>query len=83
MDHRSDLQKGKLMRKIDKYLNSAIVLTFLFAVALVKRIVRTNLSPKLGGMVHMVNMGELVNNYVIAKWFRHFHEANIERNGAG
>ena len=39
MDHRSDLQKGKSMRKIDKYLNSAIILTFLFAVALVIRYV--------------------------------------------
>jgi len=39
MDHRSDLQKGKLMRKIDKYLNSAIALTHLFAVALVIRYV--------------------------------------------
>ncbi len=39
MDHRSDLQKGNLMRKIDKYLNSAIALTLLFAVALVIRYV--------------------------------------------
>lgn len=37
MEHRSDLQKGKSMRKIDKYLNSAIILTFLFAVVLVLR----------------------------------------------
>ena len=37
MDQRSDLQKGNLMRKIDKFLNSAIALAFLFAVALVIR----------------------------------------------
>ena len=52
-------------------------------VATIVWIVLGDLAPDGFGMVHMINMGEFVENDVIAEWFRDFHEADIERNCAG
>lgn len=45
-------------------------------------VVGADFLPESGGMVHVVEMGEFVENHVVAQDFRHLHEADIERNGA-
>ena len=44
-------------------------------------VVGADFGPKSLGMIHVVEMGELVQDYVVAKWFGDVHEADIERNG--
>lgn len=45
-------------------------------------VVGADFLPESGGMIHMVEMGEFVEDHVVAQDFRHLHETNIERNGA-
>ena len=52
-------------------------------VAAIVWIVRGDLGPEGVGVVHVINMRELMEDDVIAEWFRDFHEADIERNCAG
>jgi hypothetical protein len=41
-----------------------------------------NFTPKGVRMVHVIDVGEFVNDDVIAERFGYFHEADIKRNGA-
>lgn len=42
----------------------------------------TDFAPKSVGMVHVINMRELVDNDIVAERLWYFHEADIERDGA-
>ena len=53
------------------------------AVAAVVRVVRGDFGPESFGVVHVMNMRELMENDIIAERLRNFHEADIERNRAG
>ncbi len=39
-------------------------------------------APKGVGMIHVVKMSKLVNDYIVAENFGNIHEADVERNGA-
>ena len=54
----------------------------MLAVGLIIRVVGTNFSPKGGGVVHVVEMGELVQDDVVAQRLGGVHEADIEGDGA-
>jgi hypothetical protein len=51
-------------------------------VAFVVGVVVGDLKPEGGGMVHVVDVGELVEDDVVAEGFRQVHETDIERDGA-
>ena len=50
----------------------------LFAVAFVKLVVLADFTPEGIGMVHVVNMRQLMNNNVVAERLWDFHKADIE-----
>ena len=39
--------------------------------------------PEGGGMIHVMGVGEFVEEDVVAEGFREFHEGDVERDGAG
>lgn len=49
---------------------------------LVFGVVADDFLPKSAGMVHMVEMGEFVDDDVVAENFGDLHEADVERNCA-
>ena len=49
-----------------------------FAVAAVVRVVRGNFGPESVRVIHVIDVGEFVQNDVVAKRFRNFHEANVK-----
>lgn len=38
--------------------------------------------PEGGGMIHVIKMGQFMNQDVVTQWFWYVHEANIKRNCA-
>ncbi len=77
----SDPRQPKNDSKIDALYPWIKTLQF-FAVVFVVGVVGGNFGPKSGGMIHMVQMGELVENDIVAEDFGDLHEADIERNRA-
>ncbi len=49
-------------------------------VLLISRVVGADFLPEGFRVVHVIEMGELVNNYVVTELFGHLHEADIERD---
>lgn len=45
-------------------------------------VMTADFAPESVGVVHMVEMGEFMDNDVVAQDFRNLHKANIERDGA-
>ena len=46
--------------------------------ATVVGVVRGDFGPESVGVIHVINMGEFVQDDVVAEWLGDFHEADIE-----
>lgn len=55
----------------------------LAAMFFVSGVVGADFCPEGGGVVHVVEVGELVQNYIIAQDFGDLHKPDIKRNRSG
>ena len=54
-----------------------------FAMAFVVGVVGGDFGPEGGGMVHVIDVGEFVEDDVVAEGWGEFHEADVEGDGTG